>query len=96
MVKYVTVFLICVVLLSACAAGPNPHKGETEASASKPAGFWRGLWHGIIAPIAFIISWFKSSVGIYEVYNNGFWYNLGFVLGIMILPGGSGTAARRK
>src|SRR4029453_15059077 len=32
-----------------------------------PAGFWLGLWQGLISPITFIVSLFTSSVNIYEV-----------------------------
>lgn len=53
------------------------------------AGFWRGLWHGFIAPFAFITSLFKDNVGIYEGHNNGKWYNFGFILGLMIVFGGN-------
>ena len=53
------------------------------------AGFWRGLWHGLIAPVAFVMSLFKDNVGVYEAHNNGKWYNFGFVLGLMIALGGN-------
>lgn len=52
------------------------------------AGFWMGLWHGIIAPIAFFISLFTDNVNIYDVHNSGNWYDFGFVLGAGILFGG--------
>ena len=90
MVKWLLIFLVCVIFLSGCAAGKNPKEGTIRDSFEKPAGFWLGLWQGIITPAAFVISWFKSSVGIYEVHNNGFWYNFGFVIGLMIIFGGSG------
>ena len=45
-------------------------------------GFWHGLWHGMIVTIAFIVSLFDPDVAIYAVYNNGGWYNFGFLLGI--------------
>jgi hypothetical protein len=48
---------------------------------AEPAGFWAGVWHGSIMPIAFVISLFNPGVGIYETNNNGGWYNFGFVLG---------------
>jgi hypothetical protein len=36
-------------------------------------------------------------VTMYEVHNNGGWYNFGFLLGMMIiLGGGGGGAARRR
>jgi len=47
-----------------------------------PAGFLAGLWHGIIAPITFIVSLFADGVRIYETNNNGRWYDFGFMLGI--------------
>jgi regulator of protease activity HflC (stomatin/prohibitin superfamily) len=43
------------------------------------------LWQGIILPIAFVISLFNHNVSIYEVYNNGIWYNFGFFLGCGII-----------
>ena len=88
--RWLFVVLVCVVFLSGCAAGPNPYRDAPEDSPEKAAGFWLGLWHGIITPVAFVVSWFRSSVGIYEVHNSGFGYNLGFVLGLMTIFGGSG------
>jgi len=52
-------------------AGSNSKYNEPGA---KPAGFWGGLWHGIIAPITFLVSLFVSGVSIYETNNNGRWY----------------------
>jgi ribose/xylose/arabinose/galactoside ABC-type transport system permease subunit len=80
------------LILAACAAGPNPAVVELP---SDVAGFWQGLWHGIIAPVTFFISLFTDRVNIYEVVNNGNWYDFGFVLGAGILFGGS-RAGRRS
>jgi hypothetical protein len=84
-----------VLLLGGCAADANELAGKGE----DPAGFWLGLWHGLIAPVTIIVSWFSDSVGIYEVVNNGGWYDTGFVLGASIIFGGgvgSGAAAGRR
>jgi len=40
---------------------------------AQPAGFLAGLWHGITAPITFIVSLFATGVSIYETTNNGRW-----------------------
>lgn len=61
-----------------------------------PAGFWKGLLHGIIAPFTFIISLFNDHVAIYDINNNGNWYNFGFVLGAGILFGGGSSAKKRR
>jgi hypothetical protein len=61
-------------------AGPN---SKYRLPGAKPAGFWAGLWHGIIAPITFIISLFTSKVRIYETNNKGLWYDFGFLLGVL-------------
>ena len=83
------------LLLAACAAGPN----ELAQSGPDTAGFWLGLWHGLISPITFVISLFTANVNIYEVHNNGGWYDLGFMLGVACAfggGGGAGTAGRRR
>jgi len=87
------VAVIC--LLAGCAPGPNALV-NTAAASGGVAGFWLGLWNGIISPITFIISLFNSHVQIYEVHNNGGWYNFGFLLGISIIFGGGGASTRRS
>jgi len=86
--------VVMVLVLASCAAGAN-----TAASVPAPdgdvAGFWLGLWHGIIVPVTFVISLFTDNVNIYEVHNNGNWYDFGFVLGAGILFGGGGSSTRR-
>ena len=74
-----------VLVLAACAAGAN-----TVAQAQHPdaAGFWLGLWQGLISPITFLISLFNNHVNIYEVNNKGNWYNFGFMLGVATVFGG--------
>ncbi len=86
---------LIAIALTACAAGPNPliGKGNEEG---KVAGFWMGLWHGIIAPVTFVISLFSNSVTVFEVYNNGGWYTFGFLIGASMTLGGSGGAASRR
>ncbi|HMO10123.1 MAG TPA: hypothetical protein PKB06_01135 [Actinotalea sp.] len=88
---------VLLVLLSACAAAGNEYVG-TASEVRGTVGFWWGLWHGIIAPITFIVSLFTETVGVYEVHNNGGWYDVGFLLGAsMVLGGGpAGRSASRR
>jgi len=39
----------------------------------------------MILPFSFVVSLFNSDVSVYEVHNNGGWYNCGFVLGALLL-----------
>lgn len=91
----IAILVLMALSLSACAPGANQLENVPREEGTV-AGFWPGLWHGIIAPVTFIISIFRSDVRIYEVHNNGIWYNLGFVLGAGILLGGGSGASRRK
>ena len=84
-----------LVTLASCAAGPNPERDMADRS-GEVAGFWLGLWHGIIAPITFFISLFSDTVNVYDVHNSGNWYDFGFVLGAGILFGGGAAGARKK
>lgn len=87
------VAVLGVLLLSSCAAGPNPEAGAGQ----DPAGFWYGLWHGFIAPVTFVISLFTDEVSIYEVRNSGGWYDFGYVVGLsLIFSGGGGAAGSRR
>lgn len=63
----ILVFLGAALLLSSCAAGPNPGVGDGQ----DPAGFLIGLWHGLIVPVTFVISLFTEQVNVYEVANRG-------------------------
>ena len=91
---FTLIFLLLVV--ASCAPGPN----ELAVPAGRDravAGFWQGLWHGIITPVTFVVSLFVRRVNIYEVHNNGGWYNFGYLLGLsIILGGGGGGAASRR
>lgn len=65
-----------------------------QQPSAEPAGFWIGLWHGIIMPFTFIVSLFNPDVGIYESNNNGGWYNFGFVIGASGTSGGGSASVQ--
>ncbi len=88
---------LALVVLAGCVAGPNPAV-NTPNEEGRVAGFWLGLWHGIIAPVTFVISLFSDQVHVYEVHNNGNWYVFGFLLGLTAVwgAGGGRVASRRR
>ncbi len=88
----ISIFVSLAIILSACAAGPNQLRNTPDED-GEVAGFWRGIWHGLISPITFIISLFNKSVYVFEVHNNGGWYTFGFLLGVSMTFGGSGGGA---
>ena len=73
-----------LLLLSACTAGGEQFTTET------PAGFWYGLWHGIISVITLVVHIFNDAVMVYEKNNTGGWYDFGFLLGVIFVWGGGG------
>jgi hypothetical protein len=76
-------FLIpLILLLSSCAAG------DAHFTSESPAGFWYGLWHGVISVISLIIHIFNDDVFVYEINNTGGWYDFGFLLGVICIWGG--------
>ncbi len=84
-----------VLLLGACAAGANDVAGTAAAGGGEPAGFLLGVWHGFIVLFTLVISLFSDSVSIYEVHNTGAAYDIGFVIGVMLVFGGGGGGAAR-
>lgn len=79
----VVIGAVALTALTACAGAAGPNNVANVAT-GHTAGFWAGLWQGIILPITFIVSLFTDQVSIYDVHNNGGWYDFGFVLGIAI------------
>jgi hypothetical protein len=79
--------LALMLALASCAA-----KQDAAAIAPEAPGFWLGLWHGFIFPIAWIVSLFMRDVAVYAVPNNGGWYDFGYFLGIVVF----GVGARKS
>ena len=49
---------------------------------ASPRGLGAGIWHGMIAIISLIGSFFNSDIAMFDANNNGFWYSLGFFLAV--------------
>jgi hypothetical protein len=76
-----------LLLLAGCAATQSAAAVQPQAP-----GFWLGLWHGFIFPVAWIVSLFMPDVAVYAVSNNGGWYDFGYFLGIVVF----GVGARKS
>ncbi len=83
---------LALITLAACTAG------DPRFTVEDPAGFFEGLWHGIISLITLIVSVFSDNVRFYEIDNTGWGYDAGFLLGVLLVygGGGSGLMARRN
>ena len=66
------------------APSPDP-MFNTPGSNGRVAGILMGLWHGIISPVTIVLSFVNKDSQMYEVNNDGGPYNLGFVLGVILL-----------
>jgi hypothetical protein len=69
-------FAAAALILSGCAHQPPPSGG-----APLP-GILLGLLHGYISLFALIASLFVEGVRIYAFPNSGFFYDLGFIIGV--------------
>jgi hypothetical protein len=92
------VVIVLAITLAGCASQYAPDR------VSNPYGFFFGIWHGMIFPLALmakLLSWivslfgisFLDSVTIFGRPNTGFFYYFGFVLGLGALGGGGSQAA---
>ena len=73
--------MVLLVALAGCA-----HHNDVAGLSNmfnNAAGFWPGLWHGLCAPVSLIGSLLSKKIGVYEVGNAGFRYDLGFLLGVL-------------
>lgn len=85
MPKIVLIALL-VLVLTGCADSVS----FTQAESMEKVGFWHGLWHGLIIVFAWIGSLISDDIAVYAIYNNGGWYDFGFVLGVGGFGFGSG------
>jgi len=74
---YILLLVIVVITLLGCA-----DTVDTSCIGLEPVGFWHGLWHGWISPFALIGHIFSDSIAVYARYNNGGWYDFGFLIGV--------------
>ncbi len=78
------VILILALLSTTCAPG-----NKANFNVNEPAGFWMGVWHGMISFFTLIISFFSDKIHMYEIHNKGSLYNAGFFIGLLFIYGGS-------
>jgi len=83
--------LAATLALTACAATQSD---AAVATAATTPGFWLGVWHGFIFPVAWIVSLFVDNVAVYAVPNNGGWYDFGFFVGIVFIGVGARSSKR--
>ena len=56
--------------------------GTEPISAWDPPGFFAGIWHGLLAPWTLILRLFLD-IKMYAVPNTGWFYDLGFLIGVV-------------
>ncbi len=81
---------LAIILVAGCAAG------DPQFTSKTPAGFWVGVWHGIISCVTLILGIWNHGVKVYEVDNTGGWYDFGFLIGVTMLWGHRSVTRSRK
>ncbi len=89
--KKAIIFFVAIFLLTGCAdVEPN----AAQCLTGHTYGFWGGLWHGMVAPIAMVGSWIWDDITVWAPNNNGGWYTFGFLLGAGALIGGGSRSTK--
>ena len=86
-VLLITLILLVMILMTGCLPGNTKYD-------IYEAGFLSGIWHGWLAPISLILSFFVDGIYMYEVSNTGVFYDSGFYMAI--ISGFGGLSLRRK
>lgn len=77
--KTLRVIAVVVPLLLLTACG---FVGTEPISVLDPPGFFSGVWHGLLAPWTLALRLFLD-IKMYAVPNTGWFYDLGFLIGIV-------------
>jgi hypothetical protein len=77
--------LATAVMLAGCATQPGPGWPSTP-------GFFSGLFHGLVSPLALVGGLFLD-LRVYAFPNSSWFYDLGFMLGLLPWAGGAASAS---
>ncbi len=89
---FVLTFISILVMVGLSACMPNP----SETAGQTPAGFFKGVWHGWIAPFSLIAGFFNDTTRVYDPNNTGWWYDFGFYMAVISGFGGLSLARKQK
>ena len=87
---FIITLLLIMILLTGCLPGNDKYEFY------RSAGFLSGIWHGWLAPLSLIISFFNENTHMYEINNTGFWYDFGFYMAIISGFGSVSLSRKRK
>ena len=73
----VSAVVVPLLLLAACG-----FVGTAPISDWDPPGFFSGVWHGLLSPWTLILRLFLD-IKMYAVPNTGWFYDLGFLIGVV-------------
>lgn len=79
--------LISLACLASCASQPDP-----SVMADVP-GFFTALFHCFAAPVTLFLGWLWDG-RIYAFPNTGWFYDLGFMIGLSLWGGGAAAGSR--
>jgi hypothetical protein len=82
----VSISFIALLFITSCAPS-----GVTEHQ----HGIFYGLLHGALLPFELIAKLFSMDYDLYAANNTGFWYWIGYIIGVSVWTGG-GCAMRRR
>jgi len=94
--RWAVLVLVLAVALMVLGCAPGNERWDQIINPDNLAGFWAGVWHGLIIVIAFVVSLFTDEVGLYEINNTGWSYNLGFLIGLSCSVGGGVRHVRSR
>jgi len=95
-VKIKRIFLLSAAVLLLCTVLTGCVPGDGANTSTHTAGFFSGVWHGWIAPFSLVYSLFNKNIGIYEIHNKGFFYDLGYYMAIISGFGGLALIRKKK
>lgn len=74
-------YLTVILLLFFVSCAPSHEVTECLPKNEHQANFWNGVWDGLIIWFSFIASLINDKYSVYNVNNNGHWYDFGFIGG---------------
>ena len=86
--RLIQISALIVIFVSTFGMFAVPNTAEAfvqtyQYSEYDPPGFFSGTWHGLLAPYSLVARWFMDDGAMYAVPNTGWFYDAGFLIGIV-------------
>lgn len=80
--KFILLIIANITIILVSSVSAEAFVKNYQYSQYNPAGFFSGIWHGLLSPYSLVARWFMDDVVMYAIPNTGWFYDASFLIGV--------------